>query len=68
MKISSMRKADRWLGVPVCFVLSIARLLGAVFGRGPRQLQRILFIKLAEQGSTVLAAGAIRRAVELVGA
>ena len=34
---------------------------------GPRAVQRILFIKFAEQGSTVLAYPAIRRATEMVG-
>ena len=35
---------------------------------GPREpLRRILFVKLVEQGSSVLACSAIRRAVELVG-
>ena len=33
----------------------------------PRQVQRILFVKLAEQGSTVLAYPAICRAIDMVG-
>ena len=59
---------DRWLGVPACFLLTLAR---KVFGaarppEGPPK-GKILFVKLAEMGSTVLAYTAIRRAVEMVG-
>ena len=59
---------DRWLGVPTCFLLTLARRL---FGRshtpeGPPK-GKVLFVKLAEQGSTVLAYTAIRRAVQMVG-
>jgi len=64
----------RWLdacaGVPVCALVSLAsRISGFFRGRGsatdgPR---RILFIKLIEQGATVLAADAIQRAADRVG-
>ena len=67
MKVATMRRLDRWLGVPVCFVLTLWRRL---FGRRPgRQTnpQRIVFVKLAEQGSTVLAQGALQAAVDRVG-
>lgn len=67
MKVSSLQIIDRWLGVPLCFSLTVLR---KIFGRknpaGVQAVKRILFVKLAEQGSTVLAYGAIRRAVELV--
>ena len=66
---TKLQKIDRWLGVPVCFFFTLARRL---FGRpappaGLPAGSRILFIKLAEQGSTVLAQAAIRRAVDMVG-
>jgi ADP-heptose:LPS heptosyltransferase len=67
MKVATMRRLDRWLGVPVCFVLTLWRRL---FGRrsGPQAPpRRILFVKLAEQGSTVLAQGALQAAVRRVG-
>ena len=69
ISVSTMRRVDRWLGVPACFLLTLVRRL---FGRGrssdlPR-VSRVLFVKLAEQGSTVLASRAIRRAIRLVGA
>ena len=64
-----MRQADRWLGLPVCFALTAVRRMIDYFdytaSREP--LRRILFVKLVEQGSSVLACSAIRRAVELVG-
>jgi hypothetical protein len=68
MRISTMRLVDRWLGIPVCVALTVLR---RVRDRGrapaPAPPRRIVFVKLAEQGSTVLACSAIRRAVELVG-
>lgn len=59
---------DRWVGIPACFLLTLAR---KIFGAsrtpdGPPK-GKILFVKLAEMGSTVLAYTAIRRAVEMVG-
>ena len=69
IKTSTMRLADRWLGIPVCLTLTAVRRVIDYFDRtGPREpLRRILFVKLVEQGSSVLACAAIRRAVELVG-
>ena len=68
MKVARMRLIDRWLGVPVCFLLTVVRRL---LGRRPPEqgfaLRRILFVKLAEQGSTVLAKAALDRAVGKVG-
>ncbi len=60
---------DRRVGVPVCLALTLFRRIGRVFGGlGPGgPVSSILFIKLAEQGSTVLAHEAIRRAVARVG-
>ncbi|HMF16522.1 MAG TPA: hypothetical protein VKE98_04910, partial [Gemmataceae bacterium] len=67
MKVATMRRLDRWLGVPVCFVLTLwRRLFGRRFGRHANP-QRIVFVKLAEQGSTVLAQGALQAAVDRVG-
>lgn len=67
MHIRTMRFVDRWVGVPLCALATIARRIGG--GMRPRQpdIRRVLFIKLAEQGSTVIAVPAIRRAVERVG-
>src|ERR1700675_1666441 len=60
---------DRWIGMVVCGVLSLARRLSNSPGGGnvARKPSKILFVKFAEQGSTVLAYHAIRRAIEMVG-
>jgi ADP-heptose:LPS heptosyltransferase len=68
MNVSLLQKVDRCAGVPLCWALTLARKL---FGRpplpGPTPVRRLLFVKLAEQGSTVLAVPAISRAAQLVG-
>jgi ADP-heptose:LPS heptosyltransferase len=69
IKVSTMRVADRWFGVPACFLLTVIRnLFGRRASADVAVPSRILFVKLAEQGSTVLAAQAIRRAIAKVGA
>jgi ADP-heptose:LPS heptosyltransferase len=60
---------DRYLGVPICGMLTLGRRL-AFWTRGrprPPAPRSILFLKLAEQGSTVLAFAAIQAAVERFG-
>ncbi len=68
MIVATLQKADRWLGIPLCFALTCAR---ALFGRAAppagAPLRKVLLVKLVEQGSTVLAYGALQRATELVG-
>ncbi len=72
MNVSTMRRVDRWFGIPACFCLTrLRRLADSFFRRGGSEstaAQRIVFIKLAEQGATVLAYPALSRAVEMVGA
>ena len=71
MTFTRMAWLDRWIGRPICLTLTALRRAGALFPHhkcptaAPR---KILFIKLIEQGATVLAAPAIARAIELVGA
>ncbi len=71
MKVSTMRQIDRWLGVPVCVALTVMRKLrdftDLLRGRHPIRIRSILFVKLAEQGATVLAHQALKRAEEIVG-
>jgi ADP-heptose:LPS heptosyltransferase len=68
MNIPKLQTIDRVVGVPLCFALTMARkLFGRPLPPGPTPLRNILFVKLAEQGSTVLAIAAINRAVALVG-
>jgi ADP-heptose:LPS heptosyltransferase len=68
MNIPLLQKIDRWAGVPLCFLLTLLhRVFGRALPRGPQTVRNILFIKLAEQGSTVLAGGALARAAQMVG-
>src|SRR5947209_4892327 len=67
-RISILQRTVRWVGAPLCAVLTLFRRIFESGGpSGRRQVQRILFVKFAEQGSTVLAYPAIRRAIEMVG-
>lgn len=68
LNVARMRRIDRWLGTPVCFLLTCWRYLfdRRVPDRGEKP-RRILFLKLAEQGSTVLAQAALHAAIRRVG-
>jgi ADP-heptose:LPS heptosyltransferase len=66
--ISALQRTDRWIGVPLCAILTILRrIFESTASPGPREVRRILFVKFAEQGSTVLAYPAICRAIDMVG-
>src|SRR6185503_14694220 len=68
MNVKALHRSDRWIGVPICFVLSVVRaIFGGLRSSFSAQPRNILFVKLAEQGSTVLAYPALRRAAEMVG-
>jgi ADP-heptose:LPS heptosyltransferase len=60
---------DRRVGAPLCLMLTLARRVLSLAGRrrGDGRVASILFLKLAEQGSTVLAHDAVSRAVARVG-
>ena len=66
--ISTLQRTDRWIGVPLCAILTVLRRIFESAGPpGPRQVRRILFVKFAEQGSTVLAYPAIHHAIDMDG-
>ena len=68
MTVHSLRLIDRWLGIPLCLLLTIVRRMTDPFR--PRSVlppRRIVIVKLAEQGSTVLAHCAFRKVLEKVG-
>jgi ADP-heptose:LPS heptosyltransferase len=66
--ISTLQRTDRWIGAPLCAILTLFRRISeSTVPPAPRQVRRILFVKFAEQGTTVLAYPAIRRAIEMVG-
>lgn len=67
MTVSQLQRVDRWLGIPICFLLTLVRQLGFGSRKGRAQIRNLLFVKLAEQGSTVLAYPAIREATQMVG-
>lgn len=60
------QRLDKWAGVAACAVCSFGRKLG-FSSRDAGDRKGLLFVKLAEQGSTVLAGAAIRDAVEKFG-
>ncbi len=67
MKVTSMQTVDRWLGVPLCFVLTCARVLGSWFRSStiPHPPRRILFMEISEMGSMVLAYPLFCKTMEL---
>src|SRR4030095_421985 len=60
-----MRQIDHWIGVPVCWALTVVRRARAmIVGRPARPAtppQQVLFVELAEMGTTVLATPALQR-------
>jgi ADP-heptose:LPS heptosyltransferase len=64
-----MRRVDRWIGAPVCALLTLVRKLDdLLLRRTPADRpRRIAVIKLAEQGATVIAYSALVRARDMVG-
>lgn len=57
MTLARMRALDRWLGVPLCGLCSLACRRASSAGVAPR---RILLIELSEMGSAILADPAMR--------
>jgi ADP-heptose:LPS heptosyltransferase len=68
LSIPKLQTVDRVAGVPLCFFLTaLRRIIPGRLAPGPARVRNVLFVKLAEQGSTVLAIPAIKRAAEMVG-
>ena len=64
MKLSTMRNVDFWVGVPACFLVSLAlKAVEALSPSRPDRPKRILFIELSEMGSTILAAPSVQHAI-----
>jgi len=54
MSVNILRFIDKYLGLPICFLLSIYRMITSIFSHQKKfSPQKILFIKLSEMGSTV---------------
>lgn len=67
---NTIRVLDRVVGVPLCALLTLARRVGGGLRRGKaaQSPRKVLFIKLIEQGATVLAYPAVQTAIARVGA
>jgi ADP-heptose:LPS heptosyltransferase len=62
MKVDTMRRIDRYAGVPLCALATLAVRLWASLRGEARPLRRVLFVELSEMGSTILAQPAMRKA------
>lgn len=69
-KVRVLQWLDHRVGVPACWIATRLRKIAEAFrpARAPAPPRRLVFIKLAEQGSTVLAFDALQHAVARVGA
>lgn len=70
LKPGTIRIIDIWIGIITCFILTCFRKINDLLrfrGKTVHPVQKILFIKLIEQGATMLAYSAINRAVHMVG-
>ena len=81
MNPQTIKLVDAWLGVPLCWLLTIVRRVAGLFRRpslrsgarpagGPQASappRKIVFLKLIELGAHVQAYAAVRRAAEMVG-
>jgi ADP-heptose:LPS heptosyltransferase len=62
-----LRWIDYWIGIPICFALTVwSRMAGGRRAEAPPGTKaggpkRVLFIELAEMGSTIIACPAVRR-------
>ncbi|OZA75304.1 glycosyltransferase family 9 protein [Polynucleobacter sp. 39-46-10] len=66
ISVNTMRAIDHWVGVPLCAVASpVVALMDSIkniFGRGPDEPSKLLFIELSEMGSAILVDPAMRNA------
>lgn len=66
MHVSRMQQIDYWVGVPLCFVLSLwHRLCKSFLPVREVQPRKILFIELSEMGSAIIAHSTLVKAQEL---
>ncbi|MFH1665090.1 MAG: glycosyltransferase family 9 protein [Candidatus Omnitrophota bacterium] len=70
MNVKTVRWIDKHLGRPICFFLTLYRKIHDLFVKKKvvnRDCAGILFIKLIEQGSTILAYSAFKKAAGMAG-
>jgi ADP-heptose:LPS heptosyltransferase len=69
MNVDTMRKIDRYAGVPISFVLGIFyRLISLVLPNKKVAIKNALFIELSEMGSAIIADPAMRKLRDEAGA
>jgi len=67
MKIDSMRRIDYWIGIPICFILSIFTWIGKKVKRqnvNTDRIKKILFVEFSELGSAILSYPSMKKAKE----
>lgn len=70
MKPKTIKKLDKWIGGMICLLLTFFHNFLNVFSSHKSnniETKKILFIKLIEQGATVIAYSGIKRAIDFVG-
>jgi len=69
MRQNTIRCLDKILGSIICYLLTLHRYFFTLFKKNinRKKYSKILFIKLVEQGSIILAYPAVKRAIDLVG-
>jgi len=69
VKIAFARKIDYWIGIPICFLLSILYRIQKKITPGEitkeTRLKKIMFLEFSEIGSAILAYLAMKRAKEI---
>ena len=68
MRTNLVTNIDCWLGIPICFILTVVEKLRKVFSLKNMKgfkIKKILFLELSEIGSAILAYPAIERIKEL---
>jgi len=68
MDVEHIRKIDKWLGIPMCAVLTILYKIRTLFKpslKKPVHPKNILFVELSEMGSAILAYSVLQKTKEL---
>jgi len=69
MKVDTMRQVDYYIGVPLCFLGSIAQRLFRLLNKNDmKPPKKVLFIELSEMGSAILVDPAMRKLQKETGA
>lgn len=69
MKVDTMRKIDRYAGIPMCFLLSLwFGLWQLIFRPAKKPASKVLFLELSEMGSAIIADPAMRYVQDQPGA